>query len=103
MTLGEATRRRLLVVAVLAALWILGASLVVALAPHAADHLDRWFGQGIAAFADRHPRVESVAEGLAAAFRFLPVLAYTVLAAAVLVWRAHRRRKRPATAIGESR
>ena len=91
MTLGADTRRRLLLVAVLALVWILLASYVVWQHPVPLDRIDHGFGKGIAAFADRHPPVEQGARVVAYLFGFPPTVLYTALVAAWLVWRGFRR------------
>jgi diacylglycerol kinase family enzyme/membrane-associated phospholipid phosphatase len=91
LTLGDRTRRRLLLVAAVSSLWIVLASLLVVTRPELADRVDRGFGMPIAAFADRHPWIETTAEVVAALTRFPPMLLYTVVVAGVLVAKGFRR------------
>ncbi len=91
MTFGADTRRRLLAAAIVSALWFLLSAYAVWQHPDTVDDLDRWFGQGIAAFADRHAAVERTAEIVAAMFRGLPMVIYTLAAAAVVAWKGFRR------------
>ena len=80
-----------MVAIVLSALWVLVASYLVWQQPDLVNRIDRGFGQSIAAFADAHPWVERTAEIVAWWFRFPPMAIYTLVAAAVLVWRGFRR------------
>src|SRR6059058_3637479 len=91
MPFGARTRRGLLVGAVLAALWLLGAGYLVAAHPALVDRIDHAFGVSIAAFADRHAAVERTAEVVANLFRVLPMTVYTVVAVGVLLWKGFRR------------
>jgi|tagenome__1003787_1003787.scaffolds.fasta_scaffold20968290_3 diacylglycerol kinase family enzyme/membrane-associated phospholipid phosphatase len=91
MTLGEQTRRRLLVTTVLALVWILAASYLVWQQPHLADSIDHRVGRSLAALTDRHAWLERTAEIVYQAFRVLPVAVVTVATAAVLFARGFRR------------
>lgn len=91
MTLGEQTRSRLLVVAVIALLWILAVSYVVAWHAGFIDDLDHDFGRPLAAWSDHHGSVERVAELVAALFRTLPMTLYTLVAVVALAVKGFRR------------
>jgi diacylglycerol kinase family enzyme/membrane-associated phospholipid phosphatase len=91
MPFGARARRGLLLAAVLAALWLLVAGYLVAVHGSVVDRIDHGVGVAIAAFSDRHPAVERTAEVVAALFRVLPMTIYTLVAAAVLLWRRFRR------------
>src|SRR3954470_9352593 len=91
MTLGEQTRRRLLVTTIVALVWVLVTSYLVWQHPDVADRIDHRFGRSLAALADRHAWLERTAEIVAAAFRVIPVAIATVATAALLVARGFRR------------
>ncbi len=91
MALTARTRGRLLVGIVLSLLWVLLASYLVWQQPGFVDDVDRGFGDSIAAFADHRPWLERTAEIVAAWARFLPMAGYTLVAAALLVWKGFRR------------
>ena len=91
MTLGDRTRRRLLVVAVLAGTWIVLAGLLVVLRPELADAVDREVGIPVAAFADRHPLVEDGARVLASLTWFAALLPWYLLAAGIMAAKGFRR------------
>ena len=91
MTFSAETRRHLLAGALASTLVLVAACLLVGLAPHTADRLDVWFGEPFAAFTDRHAGVERAAEVLAELFRVPPLALYTLLIAALLVWKRHVR------------
>ena len=91
MTFSAHARQRLLVGMLLALAVLLGASLLVGLAPHSADRLDRWVGQPVAAWTDHHPSFEHAARVLADLFRVPPVALYTLVIAGLLLWKRHVR------------
>ncbi len=91
MSLAEQTRRRLLVIAVISGLWLLLASYLVWQQSDFVDRVDHAFGAPIAAFADRHDWIERTAEVVASMFRFLPMTAYALVAAAWLTYKGFRR------------
>src|SRR3954451_9844181 len=91
MTLGEQTRRRLLLTTVVALVWILVASYVVWQHPDLADRIDHRMGRSLAALADRHAWLERTAEVVAEAFRVLPVALATAVTVVLLVVRGFRR------------
>jgi YegS/Rv2252/BmrU family lipid kinase len=91
MSLAERTRRRSLLVALVALAWVLVASYLVWQQPHAVDRLDHGFGSPIAALADRHAWLERSAEVVAAMFRFVPMLCYSLIAAGWLAYKRFRR------------
>src|SRR3954462_14771082 len=91
MTLGEQTRRRLLVTTVLALVWILAASDLVWQQPPLADSIDHRVGRSLAALTDRHAWLERTAGIVYQAFRVLPVAVVTVATAVVLFARGFRR------------
>jgi diacylglycerol kinase family enzyme/membrane-associated phospholipid phosphatase len=55
------------------------------------NRIDHRFGMPIAAFADRHYWIERTAEVVAAMFRFLPMMIYTLVAAVWLTYKGFRR------------
>jgi YegS/Rv2252/BmrU family lipid kinase len=91
MSFGPETRRRLLVGAAAALLWILFAGLMMWLQPDVVDDADHGFGEPFAAFTDRHGWVESTARFAAAGTRFPPMMVYTLVVAALLAYRGFRR------------
>jgi YegS/Rv2252/BmrU family lipid kinase len=91
MTFSAETRRRLLVGTIVSLLVLLGTSVLVGVSPGTADRIDVWFGQPMATYTDDHPQVEQVARVLAAMFRFLPIMLYTLVAAALLASKGHLR------------
>jgi YegS/Rv2252/BmrU family lipid kinase len=91
MTFGPDTRRRLLVGAVLALLWVLVASYAVWQHPSWVDDVDIGFGEPFAAFTDRHPAVERTARVVAEVTRTLPMVLYALLVAGWLAVKGFRR------------
>src|SRR3954452_14053058 len=91
MTLGEQTRRRLLLTTVVALVWILVASYLVWQHPDLVDRIDHRVGRPVAAFTERHPWLERAAEIVYQAFRVLAFAVVTVAPAAVLFARGFRR------------
>jgi undecaprenyl-diphosphatase len=84
-------RSRLLVVAAVAALWLVVASLVITLHPELADRVDRSVGVPLAAFADRHEPVEETARVVATVFRYPTLFLVTAVVAVAIarkgLWR----------------
>ncbi|CAA9332648.1 MAG: hypothetical protein AVDCRST_MAG36-1011 [uncultured Nocardioidaceae bacterium] len=91
MTLADRTRRRLLLLALLAAVWTVLASAAVALSPAAVDDLDTSVGQPLAAFTDRHAPLERAAVLVAEATRPLVLIPLLALVALLLAVRGFRR------------
>ena len=91
MTLADRTRRRLLLIASLAALWIVLASSFVALRPALVDDVDTGVGRPIAAFAERHDALELTAEVVAEVTRPVWVLSLLAVGALVLALRGFPR------------
>jgi YegS/Rv2252/BmrU family lipid kinase len=91
MTFGAHTRRRLVVGAVVAGLWLLLSSYLVWQQPAFVDDADTWFGEPFAAYADRHGGVEQAARVVAELTRSLPMLLYAGVAAAWLAWKGFSR------------
>jgi diacylglycerol kinase family enzyme/membrane-associated phospholipid phosphatase len=91
MSFGPETRQRLVLGAVLAALWLLVASVVMWLQPDFVDRVDHGFGEPFAALADRHGWVESTARFVADWTRFVPMLGYTLVVAGLIAYRGFRR------------
>ena len=91
MALTARTRGRLVVGMTLSALFVLLASYLVWQHPDTVDDWDHAFGEPFAAFTDRHAWVERTAEVVAAATRFLPMMIYSLVAAAWLTYKGFRR------------
>ncbi len=91
MTLADRTRRQLLVIVSLAALWIVVASSLVALRPALVDDVDAGVGRSVAAFTGRHDAFERTAELLAGATRPVWVITALVVLAGVLALRGFPR------------
>ncbi len=91
MTFSAETRQRLLWGGLTSLAVLIAASLLVGLSPETADRIDVWFGEPLAAFADRHPGVEHAARVLADLFRVPPVALYTLVIAGLLLWKRHVR------------
>ncbi len=93
MTFSLHARRRQLAGLVAALLVLLAATYTVAAHPALVDDLDVWVGEPFAAYSDRHAGVEDAARFVAEAFRYLPLLIYTLVLVGIL---ALRRFPRPA-------
>ena len=91
MSFGAATRRRLLVCALLSALWIVLASVLVWQQASVVDRLDHSVGAPLAAFTDRHPWVQRTARVVAEMFRVLPLAVLTSAVAGVLAYKGFPR------------
>ncbi len=91
MTLADRTRRRLLIIASVAALWLLVASAFVALAPALVDDLDSGLGRPIAAYTQRVGVLERSAEIVAVVTRPVVLIAFLTVAAVVLALRGFPR------------
>ena len=91
MTLADRTRRRLLVIVAVAALWIVVASAFVAWRPALVDDVDTSVGRPAAAFTDRHDVLHRTAEIVAEATRPVWVVSALVVLAGVLALRGFPR------------
>lgn len=91
MTLADRTRRRLLLVALLALLWVVVAASLVVLQPDVVDDVDSTVGQPVAALADHHNWFERAAEVLATVTQPIVFISGFVVLALVLAFRGYRR------------
>jgi YegS/Rv2252/BmrU family lipid kinase len=91
MSFGAVTRRRLLAGAIVAALWILLASVLLWQQPDLVDRIDHGFGEPFARYAGEHDQVEQMARFVAAATRVLPMAVLTIAVAGLLAYRGFRR------------
>jgi len=90
-TLADRTRQRLLVLASVAAVWIVLASTFVVLQPSLVDDVDTTVGRPVAAFTDRHAWLERTAEVVAEVTRPGWFTGAFLLLALVLAVRGYRR------------
>ena len=87
MTFSPYARRRQLTGLVAALLVLAVTTYAVVAHLDAVEQFDAWVGDPIVAFTERHDVVEQAARAIAAAFRTIPILVYTLVMAGYLAWK----------------